>query len=464
MSQKWLRTRTLKWIIVLLLANFVLLFVVVPYCMRSYVRSRLSPNELAVIERAYKPPQFPASWAQVEPLLPEMQTALVAFDEAWKNRVNYGKPWGPTEGQRDLKSISNTYAQIATGPPLSDADRVAAETFVKQDAELVTATLALAARPDFETGALDAPAGAVGEGRFIPYNTGAKLAQMSARLDALNGETSRGLATATSVLALARRHPASSFFAQVFAISENLNATRTIADIAAQCDDPAALRATLAEMERLDPQVNLPLWDAIELIDVLGNLRALKREGYPVDLDFSKPATYLIDQNNDSMERFAEWKIEQLAPDDPLHAEYAKHLETRYVAPRRSRLPKGFRFLGRFYNDAGRDIMMTVAVPDSQVAYTRQEVTAARFHLTELALAERIAKLEGAAAPTAPGDLVPKYLVTEPMDPFTSASFPRSATGGFYSLGPDKHDDQGALTYDPTNGTLSAGDIVMRAP
>ncbi|MCE5229711.1 hypothetical protein LLG95_08965 [bacterium] len=33
-----------------------------------------------------------------------------------------------------------------------------------------------------------------------------------------------------------------------------------------------------------------------------------------------------------------------------------------------------------------------------------------------------------------------------------------------YSLGPDRQDQQGAVTYDPHNGTISAGDIVVRIP
>lgn len=33
-----------------------------------------------------------------------------------------------------------------------------------------------------------------------------------------------------------------------------------------------------------------------------------------------------------------------------------------------------------------------------------------------------------------------------------------------YSIGPDLKDDRGAITYDPTNGTFSAGDIVLRVP
>jgi hypothetical protein len=85
----------------------------------------------------------------------------------------------------------------------------------------------------------------------------------------------------------------------------------------------------------------------------------------------------------------------------------------------------------------------------------------ARFDLARLALAERVAALEGGAPVAAARDLAPKYLSTTPADPFTSGAFARTAGGVFYSVGPDRQDGQGAPVYDPTNGTLSTGDILL---
>lgn len=462
MNEKSSRKRKLKGCLITLAVLVVVVFVVLPYGLRSYLRSRMSPAQLAMIERTYNPPQVPASWALVEPLTPETQAALATFDDAYKKHSNDGVSLAVAPGTAppDRREI---LAQMVKGQPLSAADRAAAATLVKQDAELVAATLALSARPDYDTGATDTPIGGMGPGNFLACQTAAKITLFSARLDALDGETSRGLATAISVLALARRHPASTLISQLIAIAVNHMATRTIADIAAQCDDPTTLRTALADMLRLDAQVNVPMPDDVFLADILGNLRALKREGYPVDLDFSKPATYLLYQHMDSMTRYPKWKMQQLGPNDPLHAKYAQMLADRTDKQNRFGPRQLLEFTGP-YGDVVREQLLSIAVPNFQEASTRQKVAAARFHLTKLALAERIAKLEGAAAPSAPGDLVPKYLATEPLDPFTSASFARSATDGFYSLGPDKRDDQGAVTYDPTNGTLSTGDIVMRAP
>ena len=57
-------------------------------------------------------------------------------------------------------------------------------------------------------------------------------------------------------------------------------------------------------------------------------------------------------------------------------------------------------------------------------------------------------------------------LLTEmPVDPFSGAQFLRDeTTGAFYSVGPDGGDDRLRVVYDPTNGTISRGDLVVRRP
>lgn len=54
-----------------------------------------------------------------------------------------------------------------------------------------------------------------------------------------------------------------------------------------------------------------------------------------------------------------------------------------------------------------------------------------------------------------------------PTDPFTSSPLkmaPSPLGIVCYSLGPDRVDDGGAITYDPSNGTLSRGDITLDVP
>jgi len=103
-------------------------------------------------------------------------------------------------------------------------------------------------------------------------------------------------------------------------------------------------------------------------------------------------------------------------------------------------------------------IVAGVAVPNFLEAETRAKIATARLAMLKAACALKSQKLQG---PYAQG-LDPAAL---PEDPFVPAQKLRSrAEGGaaiFYSLGPDQQDQQGAVAYDPTNGTLSAGDVIL---
>lgn len=88
-------------------------------------------------------------------------------------------------------------------------------------------------------------------------------------------------------------------------------------------------------------------------------------------------------------------------------------------------------------------------------SYTQMKTRGA---VVEAALQLDLAGLDRVIEPTS--DTVKR------IDPFTNAPLRKSdATSHalIYSLGPDREDQHGAVTYDPTNGTYSAGDILLRA-
>lgn len=92
----------------------------------------------------------------------------------------------------------------------------------------------------------------------------------------------------------------------------------------------------------------------------------------------------------------------------------------------------------------------------------RRLVAETRTHLLRLALGLRLDSARTLALRREPLSAAPH---NPWRDPFTEAPL-RSDTPTspslLYSLGPDLKDQRGALAYDPTNGTLSAGDIILR--
>ncbi|MEN6627738.1 MAG: hypothetical protein ABFD69_16045 [Candidatus Sumerlaeia bacterium] len=101
-----------------------------------------------------------------------------------------------------------------------------------------------------------------------------------------------------------------------------------------------------------------------------------------------------------------------------------------------------------------------------QEAVTRLKTADANFALLRMATAARGRLLAAGSFPSGNDQFAP-YLTTPPIDPFTSATLLMISTADkftAYSTGPDRDDDRAQVTYDPTNGTLSDGDIVCAVP
>ena len=107
---------------------------------------------------------------------------------------------------------------------------------------------------------------------------------------------------------------------------------------------------------------------------------------------------------------------------------------------------------------------MTVANMD-QPPHIRQNIANANQEMTYLASAIRLYQSKNHKTPNKLEDLIPNPLNTLPQDPFTSLSFHYSNQSSeivLYSFGPDTTDDHAQLLYDPTNGMMSQGDILVR--
>lgn len=96
----------------------------------------------------------------------------------------------------------------------------------------------------------------------------------------------------------------------------------------------------------------------------------------------------------------------------------------------------------------------------------RRKVAETRFAQLQAIVAVRAHQLRTGALPKTATDLAP-LLSALPRDPFSTATLhglPGAEVFTVYSVGPDLKDG-GALTeYDPSNGTLSAGDLAVKIP
>ncbi len=104
------------------------------------------------------------------------------------------------------------------------------------------------------------------------------------------------------------------------------------------------------------------------------------------------------------------------------------------------------------------------AIKDSEIRHRR---TDANFQLLRMATAAKYRFVTQQAFPQNAEEFAPLLPDGPPQDPFTTAplkffSDPNLFT--CYSIGPDEQDNRAAISYDPTNGIASPGDIIVEIP
>ncbi len=114
---------------------------------------------------------------------------------------------------------------------------------------------------------------------------------------------------------------------------------------------------------------------------------------------------------------------------------------------------------------AAKMILERIAKPNLDDIIIRNNVTNTKQEMVYIASAIRVYQSKNQKMPEKLENLVPDPLTTLPQDPFTSLTFnyfSQSTEVVLYSVGPDTTDDHAQLLYDPTNGTMSKGDIVVK--
>jgi hypothetical protein len=107
--------------------------------------------------------------------------------------------------------------------------------------------------------------------------------------------------------------------------------------------------------------------------------------------------------------------------------------------------------------------LLRIAVPNFTEAHIRSLTVATDNRLVRVLAALQLYHNEKNAYPNSLSELAPTYIAAVPKDYFSDAEFIYGTQGDtFYlhSVGPDIQDNQGQPLYDPTNGTLSQGDII----
>lgn len=289
------------------------------------------------------------------------------------------------------------------------------------------------------------------------------------------GKKAEALAKAEVIVRGSLTNRYSNSYRQMFAMSGcsiGISAWEHVVD---QCDDPALLEVTLKKMNDHSSDVRFfPDEKHSMYLEEISGLRWLMRQGYSIPSFQGFKGPELAWQSNVYKARFLR---DVVAPGftsdtEKLNAVYgliANNIDRAYrMGPRQ--LPQGLvkshpldaaEFLIRHESYRKISFSFTNGLQDFTESPLHGKTITARFGLLRLKTARKLYRLrEGREAPGAAA-LVPKYLPEIPADPFAEKGGAFKFDKKDYSIGLDRADQKMQLTYDPTNGATSGGDIFL---
>jgi hypothetical protein len=394
---------------------------------------------------------FPADVLEIDPVSEETRAAIGTLQEAWD-----------AHGQAAI-DIPTRYQETAA------IDYAALDAELAGIRPLLDAWRTAVTRPDYVLVLAPADPAALETGgnlvaNFLMSQTWAKLGALQARAQAHAGNYEAALETVDAIHAAARVNPYDTLIAQLITVAMRSIAARVEHDVIAAIDDPTLLRRALAsQQDRAGKHMVFPEGLTPSVLDQVGLMRMVKRAG--IDVPDLKPMT---ERELGALAAItqADYQEQIVLPrmkDDPAKAARVQAMIDSYrnmAAMQGGPVSGGVGLASRIGGFYSRPILFAISTPNFSEAGTRGKVSQAQCDLAHLETAGSLYEAENGQAPGDLDALVPATLAELPADPFAMDEAPyRLAKGTVYSVGPDNKDDGLAKRYDPTNGTISRGDI-----
>jgi hypothetical protein len=299
---------------------------------------------------------------------------------------------------------------------------------------------------------------------LFSLQTLSKILEIKISLLVREEKTAEAFSTAETIMLSAKTHKFSNLMHRLISISVLSNGSQSWHKAVAKCDDPDLLRKALKRQISLKPDPKLILQDIqLDVTDRIGIIRSARRKGINTDIQGMTGKEIMgesLRMEAELLEQVTLPKIKKETDKENIR-KLIKDLKTSSALfggkPRNAR-GYGAKALSRIVTP----ILFGIARPNFLEAVTREKVSLARFDLLILSTAWKIYTLEHGAEVEKPEDLVPDLLPEIPRDPFAQDGKPYASKPFLYSIGPDSADQEGDVLYDPTNGTISSGDIFFR--
>ena len=417
--------------------------------------SHLSPEQRQEYEKwLHEKIIFPSEDIIVLPFEQSTIQASTALKEQWDKH---------DKAALQLAQQYNTIKNTEPGD-LPESDIIALKENLTTFQPLLEAFRSVIDQPDYEIEALletinsGVPTG-IPVPNFLSIQSIVKICALQSMVLSLEGRHKEAFEYAGYIIKASRTHKYSLLISRLIGIAVYTIGAHVWHSAVVQCNDRNLLQETLTMQNQLrHPEEFITSEIPMMIQDAIGTIRIAQRKGIQANIQgmtgrqitaesFRIQAEYLekvvLPYTNDAVQRSA------------LQKAISGYRIGEAGAGGGCRTPRTFaaRLVGSF----ARPVFYSIAVPNFGEASTRGRVSISKFELLRMFTASKIYRLEHGKNPAAPSDLIPKFFPTTPEDPFAQ-NF-KAINHMFYSVGPDGIDQKAAVPYDPTNGTISSGDI-----
>jgi|GEM_PF-1393735 len=391
------------------------------------------------------------------PFLPETEKAAQNFREQWEELK---------ERALDISSKYRDYLR-SEDKPTTQLEALFKELPEMQP--LLSAMEELSQQPDYEIEAL--AAGQKPEEvknipfpNFLSWQVTQKLFSLKSYKLLLEEDFSGALEHAEKIIRCSKTHKYSTIIANLIGIAGYSIGAKAWIKAVDDCDDPALLKKTLDQQNMLAPQE--PFFDPDldpSVLDNLGTIKTAHRYGIQGDIR-GKTGRELWGEAFLVEARFREQLILPHLT-DPKDIEWQEKMiqNNRQTSALFGGEIKNIKGLGYALMSGILDpVFYNIARPNFSEMGTRDRVSRAKFDLLRIHTAWKLFTLEKGEEPKTLEDLCPEYLPEPLIDHFSKAGEILRIDPFPYSIGPDQIDQKTNIFYDPTNGTLSLGDVFLK--
>ena len=443
-------------VIAVLSVLFGLFVVSVPSLIRHFAFESMSPGERTRLDALMKTPvTFPPEWQKVTPFSPQVLAAAERMNKALD-----------TVGPRAISDLRETTIgaamnELQRGGAISSDQWSSISEILKAANPILQETSTIVHLPDYSAESVSVDgmwSGMTGRSAGSIY-IGARLWCAAAHQDANSGNWQDAFADLDSAFRTAQTEEVpydSPVRLSVYYIRYAANAT---AVLATSCTEVETLRKSLNSLSTMRPNlIHLSSLDPL-VANSVGKLRRYARDKYPSNLEPGHPGAFYVTQAAEAeYYKYPKFMAENLPISDPRRDGFEKAVQMMESSGGPFRMSALLKAAFGMVPDVAMRFMINV----NRTELKATERTAAEVDLARLALAARLYQLEKGTSVTSVNELVPAYFPEAPKDPFSGKPFSYdSASGRFYSVGPDGKDDR--LTVFSRDGDMS-GDIALGDP